>query len=355
MSESPAPRSLPILVCEATPATSAKAAKVDASGSNRKPRPGAQSSALRRRTLMTGLAAGVFAPPLARAAQRPLEALTIGDRRALVARAKGLPADAPLLVLHPGLGAPADPAALMAALPPPEGCVSVYAPLPFTDADGRVGDDLVARQQDDYVASLMAPLLRQASEQLPQLIALVTSRFMLAADRPVALFGFSAGGAASLAALRHSAASLDAVVALNAPLSLRQAATAYERRIGRPYSGRALSDPSIFATYDLAAQAETIRRRRPRTRIVILQSADDDQFGVAGARGAAVALAGAEVHILAGGGHNLLAGAADDLAAASRREVQVRLANVVGALARRRPKSTASLLRPPRHYARSEA
>ncbi len=295
---------------------------------------------LSRRQLLTGLAPSLLAPSLALAAGPPPESLVIGGRRALVAWPDGLRPDAPLLVLYPGLGAPADPAALMAALPPPEGCVSLYAPLPFTDPDGRVGDDLIARQQDDYVASLLAPLLRRASEEIPELIGLATSRLDLAADRPVALFGFSAGGAASLAALSQSAVGLDAVVALNAPLSLRQAAQAYERRLGRPYQGRARSDPSIFASYDLAAQAEELRRRRPRTRIVILQSADDDQFGVAAARQAAAALAGAELHVLAGGGHNLLVGPTDDQAAASRRDVRARLAEVVAGLAKRPRQAT---------------
>lgn len=244
----------------------------------------------------------------ARAAARPTVAAELAGHSVRVAMPGGR-RHAPRLILLPGLGPPQTPQALAVALQPIPGALSIYAPLPFAPGSPGGGIDvLVRRQQDDYAGSLLVPLLSAAASSLEALSDAAGEAYALAPDRPVHLFGFSMGGAAALAALSRSRLRLGSVVALNAPLSVRAAVAAYERKLKTTYVPR---DAGVFGAYDLAAEADEIRRRQPGVKIRLVQNTDDDQFTAQDARDTCAALRAAgldaSLTLAPKGGHNALA------------------------------------------------
>lgn len=266
--------------------------------------PGRRAVALGLGLALSGAGAQAAAPPAVAAelAGRTVRVAMPGGRR-----------NAPRLILLPGLGPPQTPQALAAVLPPLPGALSIYAPLPFAPGSPGGGiDGLVRRQQEDYAGSLLVPLLSAAAPSLEALSDAAVETYALAADRPVHLFGFSMGGAAALAALSRSRLRLGTVVALNAPLSVRAAVAAYERKLKTTYVPRGAG---IFGAYDLAAEADEIRRRQPGVKIRLLHNTDDDQFTTEDARRACAALRAAGVDaaltLAPQGGHNALATHAD--------------------------------------------
>lgn len=268
----------------------------------------------RRRAVLAAIAGLGISPPSQAATEPVTKARLAGHRLSVHIPPRMLPR-APLILLLHGLGPPRSPDELAAVLPPVSGAVSLYAPLPFTpDAPGGFADALRRRQESDFAGDLMVPLLRAAQVGMEAIVEDATARYGLAADRPLHLFGFSMGGAAVLAALSRSPLRPQSVIAVNAPLSVRSAVAAYERKLRTRYVPR---DPTILDAYDVAAESAQIRRRHPHLRLRLVQSAGDDQFSVAAARATAAALnrgpgAGpAALTVLPGGGHNDLAASPD--------------------------------------------
>ena len=267
-----------------------------------------------RRAVFLGLGAlGVALPrdAVSAASAAPLAPAQIAGHEVLAHVPAQMGPATPLVLLLPGFGPPRERGELAAALPPIEGAVCLYAPLPFTPgAPGGRPESLRVRQSADYAGALLVPLLRAAEAGIEAMVVQATSRYGLASDRPVHLFGFSMGGAAVLASLRRSALRPRSVTALNAPLSVRTAVAAYERKLRVAYTPR---DPAVFDAYDLAAEAAEIRRRHPDVRLRLIQAAQDDQFGLVAARTLVRALNSrpgrnlADLAVLPRGGHNALA------------------------------------------------
>ena len=105
--------------------------------------------------------------------------------------------DAPLVVLYHGFGAPGSIQAMAEAFPLSGLSAHLaYVGLPLFGERLPAGgvEEIVARQSRDYLRELLMPVIDQAVDELPAVVAAVTERAE-ATPRAVALLGFSAGGA----------------------------------------------------------------------------------------------------------------------------------------------------------------
>jgi predicted esterase len=172
----------------------------------------------------------------------------------------------PILVLYHGFGAPASPEALAKAVPPIPRAISFYPWLPlFGPRMGPGGtNDLVQRQSDDYVGRLLYPVMAEAAAELPKLVDAISASYHLSNQRPIVVFGFSAGGAAALLSLTESAARPQGVIVMNAPLSIFEAVDGYERQLGRRYSWTKAARHAAIR-YDVGAHASQIAQQHSGT------------------------------------------------------------------------------------------
>ena len=167
----------------------------------------------------------------------PIVKKLVAGTPVLIAAPRQVSASTPLIVMYHGFGPPNSPEDLARALPPIPGALTVYPSLPLLGArlpDGGT-DELLRRQQDDYIGLLLYPVILGAARELPTLIESLTRSYGLSKSRTIAVFGFSAGGAASLLALTESNIGPSAVVVLNSPMSTADAVAGYERQSGRAY------------------------------------------------------------------------------------------------------------------------
>jgi predicted esterase len=189
---------------------------------------------------------------------------TSGEVRVATVTLKGVPAllrrparvtQPPVLLWH-GFGPPESEEQLMRALPLDEvPAVKVYLGLPMFGSRAPAGgmQELVRRQQEDVALQVFEPIVMGAAKELPKVLeALAEGRCMLAGE-PVAIIGFSAGGAAVLAALAERRVPIDAAVTLNASTGLSDSVSAYERATGRTYAWSTRSR-------DLASRSDAVKR-----------------------------------------------------------------------------------------------
>jgi predicted esterase len=240
------------------------------------------------------------------------EKLRVGDAIVHVSRPPRVAVNAPILVLYHGFGAPADAASLERAIPALPNAVTLYTVLPLTGDRAPPGghDEIIRRQQQDYVGKLLAPVISSAAGELPALIAAVRQRFGNTRAK-VGVFGFSAGGAAALASLLRHDIQIRLAIALNAPLSMAQAVGNWERVSGQVFRWSPESKRAR-AAYDLTTNARPIAAGQPNSSILLLQGDADPQFDPDAARVTAVALQAAyaprqavRVETIAGMGHQL--------------------------------------------------
>jgi len=200
------------------------------------------------------------------------ETLMLAGVRATVVRPVQASPDTPVLVALHGLGEPATPAAFADLVGPLPGIVAVYPELPFTNGRLPPGGQasLLTAQADDYAGRIFYPIVSQAVADLPRLIAAARPFDRARRPGPVAVLGFSIGGAAALHALSQTP--VNAAAALNAPLSTAQAIAAFERR-----SGRSQRDTPAMRValehYDFPAA-----QRGPSRRPVLIMTGNDDEL-----------------------------------------------------------------------------
>ena len=180
----------------------------------------------------------------------------------------------PVILWH-GLGPPADPEALMQALPLDDvKAIKVYLGLPLTGArapkDGA--DGLAQRQKRDYATLIFKPIVTGAAQELPAVVSALRERLCLPKEGAVDLFGFSAGGTAVLAALTEQHARIAAAITVNAPIGLDKAIGALERATHQTYpwspEARQIAEQTNFVR-----RAAEIARNHPA--LLMLQGADD--------------------------------------------------------------------------------
>jgi predicted esterase len=251
--------------------------------------------------------------------------VTIAEVPMLVAVPRRVTKSTPLIIMYHGFGPPNSPELLAQSLPPIANALTVYPSLPLVGKRMPVGgvDELLRRQNKDYIGQLLYPSILAAADELPQIISAVSKRYGLSKSAPVILFGFSAGGAAVLLSLTESEVRPRAVVVVNAPLSITQAVDSYERQSKSVYAWSE-SGKNASRYYDLQRNAGRIADLHPKLAILLLESERDAGPTVEAAQSAALALRSAALRyrpdpdisakVLPGADHYVFAGAESAIA-----------------------------------------
>jgi predicted esterase len=206
-----------------------------------------------------------------------------GDARVAAVTLRGVPAllrvpariTQPPVILWHGFGPPENEEQLMHALPLDDvPAVKVYLGLPLFGSRAPSGgmQELARRQQEDVALQVFEPVVMGAAQELPNVLRALAEGKCMRAGEPVAAIGFSAGGAAVLAALADRRAPIDAAVTLNASTGLSDSVSAYERATGKSYEwsnrSRALASRS-----DAVKRAGDIARQTPA--LLLIHGAED--------------------------------------------------------------------------------
>lgn len=218
----------------------------------------------------------------------PVDEISVGRPRVTKVSLAGVPAiirapervtRAPILLWH-GLGPPGDKGALMAALPLDDvQAVKVYLDLPlFGDRMPRGGlSELAQRQKSDYGMEIFAPAVVGAARELPRIVEALGRRFERSSRGGVALFGFSAGGAAVLTALAEKEVPIRSAVILNAPNGLAGGVEAFEATTHTKYSWTAQGRRLAEKTDAIGRASEIARTRRPPA-LLLIHGLDDEMI-----------------------------------------------------------------------------
>lgn len=183
----------------------------------------------------------------------------------------------PPVVLWHGFGPPADPQALMAALPLDDvPAIKIYLGLPLFGARAPApgADDLAHRQARDSASLIFKPVVVGAAEELPAVVANLQQRGCMRANERISLFGFSAGGASVLLALMEGKVAVSSAILLNASTGLNASIQAMERVTKKPYAWTPATRELAQAT-DAVAHAADIARGVPPPAMLLVQGADD--------------------------------------------------------------------------------
>jgi predicted esterase len=191
----------------------------------------------------------------------------------------------PPIILWHGFGPPASEDALMGALPLDDvPAVKVFLGLPLfgARAPAAEAESIGRRQAEDYATRLFEPAVLGAAKELPSVLdALVQNQCMQPTDK-VALFGFSAGGAAVLYALAERKIATRSAITVNAPISLNAGIEALERATRRPYvwspAARRIAEIS-----DSVERVADISRSDPPPALLLFHGADDTVITASGA------------------------------------------------------------------------
>ena len=214
-------------------------------------------------------------------ATRVLEHVSIGDIPVLVSRPSPLDTRSRVVVLLHGFGPPGDPDQLADAIPlTGTTLIGVYVSLPLVGKRMLPGgvDEVRRAQTEDFVNGLYFRSISTAVDELPQIVRYIEERYDVDTSRGIGLFGFSAGGSAALLALTQSDVPIAAVVAVNAPLSVRQNVSAWEHELRRDFLWDEKSREAA-ARYDVLAHAQEIVQRKPAPAILLMQGDKDEHFG----------------------------------------------------------------------------
>jgi predicted esterase len=149
-----------------------------------------------------------------------------------------------------------------------------YLGLPLVGYRQPAGGEceLRRRQRDDYLLELLAPAVTQAVRELPILVASLRQRLGLARDGALALFGFSAGGLATLLALAERPLPIEAAVITATPPDARSAVHAAEQSFAISYRWTNAADATA-ATLDFTKRAAEIARGTPA--LLAIRGAED--------------------------------------------------------------------------------
>lgn len=151
----------------------------------------------------------------------------------------GLPeGPAPLIVTWHMLDAPRTDAAFAAALPM-VGVPAwrVHLGMPMCGArmvDGRL-DAVVELARKDALTAFLAPIVRQAADELPAALAALRDQLPVD-DQPISILGGSLGAAVALEVLNKRHTPIRAVALINPAVRIRSVVPLVEGLAGRPYS-----------------------------------------------------------------------------------------------------------------------
>ncbi len=191
----------------------------------------------------------------------------------------------PPVVLWHGFGPPASEEALMDLLPLDEvPAVKVYLGLPLFGKRAPADPaELARRQAEDLATGVFEPVVLGAGRELPGIAGAMRELGCLAPGQGIAVFGFSAGGAAALYALAQREVPVSAAVVLNTSTGLGASVGAYERatrtRFAWTPEARALARVS-----DATRRAAEIAQGEPPPALLIVHGAADTMLDDAGVR-----------------------------------------------------------------------
>jgi pimeloyl-ACP methyl ester carboxylesterase len=155
--------------------------------------------------------------------------------------------------------------------------IKVYLDLPlFGDRAPEGGpQELARRQAEDVASQIFAPVVVGAAEELPRVVAELEREGCLAHDESVALFGFSAGGAAALVALEDGKVRVRSTVIVNASTGLTASVRAFERATKGTYRWTAEAR-ALASRTDAPKRAAAIAAPTPPPAILLVQGAADE-------------------------------------------------------------------------------
>lgn len=183
---------------------------------------------------------------------------------------------APIVLWH-GFGPPADKRSLMDALPMDDvPAIKVYLGLPLFGARAPPGgnQELGRRQAADFAMLLFKPAVEDAAEELPRVVTELQRRGCMLPGQRIGLFGYSAGGSATLIALIQGKVAVGTVVLVNASTGLNASVQALERLTKQPYHWTAASRELAERT-DAVRHAAEIARGNPPPALLIVQGVSD--------------------------------------------------------------------------------
>jgi len=200
---------------------------------------------------------------------------TLADVPAILRRPKWVTMP-PILLWH-GFGPPEDERQLMNALPLDEvPAIKVYLGLPLFGARAPAGGmaEVARRQSEDLATLVFEPAVMGAALELPKVVEALRKMGCLEPGDGVGVFGFSAGGAATLIALAETDVPIKAAVTLNASTGLDASVDAFEKATGRgyPWTDRARA---LARRSNAIERAADIASPKPPPALLILHGADD--------------------------------------------------------------------------------
>ena len=166
----------------------------------------------------------------------------------------------------------------MAALPLDDvPAIKVYLGLPLfgrrAPAEGKA--ELVRRQTEDVGLLVFKPVVMGAVDELPAVVRELEQRGCMKVGEKIALFGFSAGGAAVLMSLAEHKVPISAAVALNPSTGLSASINAYEHATGQHYAWSPESR-ALAARSDVAGRVADIVNGTPPPALLELRGSEDD-------------------------------------------------------------------------------
>lgn len=192
-------------------------------------------------------------------------------------RPQGDGEQAPLVVVLHLMDPPRSEVAMAAALPlAGVPAWRAYLSLPMFGAriPPECAEAFVRLGGEDALQKVLAPVIEQAAEELPGVIASLREQLPVAGG-PVALVGGSAGAAAVLLALAEASIAVRAAVLVNAAVRATDVIAAGERIFSTPYrwtdAARRTADRLDFVT-----RAGDIASRIPQPGVLLVNGTDDD-------------------------------------------------------------------------------
>jgi len=209
-----------------------------------------------------------------------VEEVTLAGVPALIRRPSQMAAGtAPVLLWH-GIGPPGDAKTLMDTFPLDDlKTVKVYLDLPMFGArlPSAGKPELRRRIAEDYPGSIFGPVIIKALQELPSVLDIIAKRWP-SMRREVSLFGFGDGGLAALLAVFENFTSIQAVVTLNAPPSLYEAATALERIMELTFHWTE-GTRTLAGWADVAGRVEELDLLPTLPALLILHGEKEERFG----------------------------------------------------------------------------
>ena len=167
-----------------------------------------------------------------------VKSLNIAGIRVIVNPPANQDNPAPLIILWHGFGIPSSEAMLAKTLPLEKvQAWKAYPELPLFGQLMKAGniEELMQRQLEDYPLQLLLPTIEPALQKLPEIVSQLQAGLRIDPQLGIGLFGFSAGGIASLLTLIESSVTISAAVLTGVTKDLTSAINMVERTTQQNY------------------------------------------------------------------------------------------------------------------------